>query len=71
MICLFHRLCKKPTNPTMWIFFDEKETLEESNEHCLDQILIWDFFLFLDSGRKQLYIPVYVVPIVEVWRRLL
>ena len=31
-------IMQKPTNPTMWIFFGEKETLEESYEPSLDKL---------------------------------
>ena len=35
MVCLFHRLCTNQQFPHDGFFFDEKETLEESNEHSL------------------------------------
>ena len=60
MICLFHRLCKNQQFPHDRFFFDEKETLEESNEHSLINLRWAAHFWFLCS-RKQLYIPVFVV----------
>ena len=53
-------IMQKPTIPTSWTFFGEKETLEESNEPSLIKVRGLANFLFLCS-RKQLSIPVYVV----------
>ena len=39
-------IMQKPTNPTMWIFFCEKETLEESYEPSFDKLRYLGFFDF-------------------------
>ena len=54
MICSFHRLCKNQQFPHDGFFFDEKETLEESNESSLIKLHWAAHFWFC-------FLSVYVV----------
>ena len=50
MIFLFHQLCKNQQFTHNGFFFDEKETLEESNEPSLIKLpaaLSCSFFIFM------------------------
>ena len=49
MIFLFHRLCKNQQFPQDGFFFGEKDTLEESNEHTLNNVHGGANFRFLCS----------------------